>query len=86
LYEYRCVIVSEHDGDTLGANVDLGFGVWRMDQDFRLNRINAPEATGEQKPLGQASLAVLAKLLPVGAEAVVKTTKDKTGQVRPDVG
>jgi micrococcal nuclease len=77
LYEYVCVIVSEHDGDTLRADVDLGFGVWLHEQDFRLNRINAPEVTGIQKPLGQASLAVLAGMLPAGAQVTVRTTKDK---------
>ena len=77
MYEYDCVIVNEHDGDTLRADVDLGFGVWLHEQDFRLNRINAPEITGVQKPLGQASLAALAKMLSVGAQVTVKTTKDK---------
>ena len=77
MYEYDCVIVNEHDGDTLRADVDLGFSVWLHEQDFRLNRINAPEITGVQKPLGQASLAALAKMLSVGAQVTVKTTKDK---------
>lgn len=77
MYEYACKIVSEHDGDTLRADVDLGFGFWRLGQDFRLNRINAPEITGVQKPLGQKSQVALSGYLAIGQTYVVKTTKDK---------
>lgn len=77
MYEYQATIVSEHDGDTLRADVDLGFGIWIHDQDFRLNRINAPEITGEQKPMGERSLLYLRGVLPAGRVVTVKTTKDK---------
>lgn len=77
MYEYRSTIVSEHDGDTLRADVDLGFGVYLNNYDFRLNRINAPEVTGEQKPLGTAALVALQGLLPVGRTVIVRTSKDK---------
>lgn len=77
MYEYRATITAEHDADTLRADVDLGFGVWLHDQAFRLNRINAPEVTGVQKPLGEKARDALKALLPLGSVITVKTTKDK---------
>lgn len=77
MYEYEATIVSEHDGDTLRADIDLGFGIWIKEQDFRLNRINTPEITGEQKPLGEKSLLALQGYLPLGKIVIVRTTKDK---------
>jgi endonuclease YncB( thermonuclease family) len=74
----------------LPAKLDLGFNlVWRRekgegyrlwftDRPFRLNRINAPEVTGEQKPLGLKSKEYVNKSLPIGAEIWVRTVKDKT--------
>ena len=36
-------VVSVYDGDTITADVDLGYGVWLHKQKFRLLDINAPE-------------------------------------------
>lgn len=76
MYEYQATIVSEHDGDTLHADVDLGFGIWIRNQDFRLNRINTPELYTDAG--GPAAKEALTKLLPLGVTVLVKTLKDKT--------
>jgi micrococcal nuclease len=70
--------------------IDLGFNfvlrvepdgihhrLWLTKQPFRLNRINAPEVTGVEKPLGQASKAFVNKHLTVGRIVSVRTVKDK---------
>ena len=43
MYEYNVIIISVYDGDTVTADVDLGFGVWLRKQKFRLIGINTPE-------------------------------------------
>lgn len=42
MFEYRAAILRVHDGDTIAAEVDLGFDV-RMRMSLRLYGINAPE-------------------------------------------
>lgn len=51
LYTYRAEIVRVIDGDTVVANVDLGFDVWLRDMRLRLAGIDAPErnTTGAEK-------------------------------------
>ena len=46
LYEYRIRVVSVYDGDTLRADIDLGFFTWRMNEQFRLYGVNTPELRG----------------------------------------
>ncbi len=72
-YKYRAEVVRVVDGDTVDAEVDLGFDV-RLSARFRLLGINAPEKNTDA---GKKSLARLAELLPVGSSVVVQTTKDK---------
>lgn len=43
LYTYRAEIVRVVDGDTVVANVDLGFNIWRHDEHLRLVGIDTPE-------------------------------------------
>lgn len=43
MYSYNAEIIDVKDGDTIVANVDLGFGVWLKKQTFRLAGINSPE-------------------------------------------
>lgn len=72
-YKYRAEIVRVVDGDTVDAEVDLGFDV-RLSARFRMQGINAPEKNTQD---GKKSLARLTELLPVGSQVVVQTTKDK---------
>lgn len=43
LYTYRGEIVRVIDGDTVVADIDLGFNVWLRDEHLRLVGIDAPE-------------------------------------------
>ena len=72
-YKYRAEVVRVVDGDTVDAEVDLGFDV-RLSARFRMQGINAPEKNTQD---GKKSLARLAELLPVGSQVVIQTTKDK---------
>lgn len=72
-YKYRAEVVRVVDGDTVDAEVDLGFHV-KLFARFRLLGINAPEKNTQD---GMKSLARLAELLPVGSQVVIQTTKDR---------
>lgn len=43
LYGYKATIVRVIDGDTVVANIDLGFDVWKHDERLRLAGIEAPK-------------------------------------------
>jgi endonuclease YncB( thermonuclease family) len=43
LYFYKAEVRDVHDGDTVTADIDLGFSTWLHDQKLRLYGINAPE-------------------------------------------
>lgn len=43
MYEYGIKINRVIDGDTVVADVDLGFGVWLKDKHIRLYGVNTPE-------------------------------------------
>jgi micrococcal nuclease len=74
MYEYQAVIVSVHDGDTVRADVDLGFSLtWRA-MDLRLYGINAPELS---TPAGApARDALIGQVL--GKRLTIRTVKDRT--------
>jgi micrococcal nuclease len=42
-YRYAATVVNVHDGDTVRADVDLGFGIWKRAASFRLLGLNAIE-------------------------------------------
>jgi micrococcal nuclease len=44
LYHYRAVITDVYDGDTVTADVDLGFSVWIRGERLRLARIMRPRS------------------------------------------
>jgi micrococcal nuclease len=43
LYTYRAEIMRVIDGDTVVADIDLGFNVWLRDERLRLSGIDTPE-------------------------------------------
>jgi len=43
MYEYRALITKVYDGDTLTAEVDLGFKMWAKKIKLRLIGIDTPE-------------------------------------------
>lgn len=81
MYEYEAVIPPIrnrvhpiHDGDTVRLDVDLGFGVWKRWERFRLLAIQAPELGS---PGGNASRAWLRDLLPIGTVLRITTHEDE---------
>jgi endonuclease YncB( thermonuclease family) len=76
LYNYKAKVVSVYDGDTCAVDIDLGLRTWIHSEKVRLFRINAPEVTGEQKPVGIAARDFLRSLID-GKEIHLQTIKDK---------
>jgi micrococcal nuclease len=69
-YVYKAEVTAVHDGDTITADVDLGFDVWMRNQSIRLFGINAPELKLKTAkvdialdPVGIASRDALVNLL-----------------------
>ena len=79
MYEYRAIVVSVYDGDTITVDIDLGFGVWKRGEKVRLLGINSPEVRGESRERGiVARDALRAK---IGDSAVtLRTKRDKQGK------
>lgn len=75
MYEYRAKVIDVYDGDTLTAQVDLGFHA-TMTIKVRLLGINAPEVRGETKPEGLKSKQFLSDLV-LNKSVVIFTRKDK---------
>jgi len=79
VYEYRAYVRKVYDGDTITADVDLGFDVILKAQKIRLTRINAPEVRGEKRSLGIKSRDALREK--IGNKWIkIKTEKDKKGK------
>ena len=79
LYTYNAKITSVYDGDTVTADVDLGFHIWAAGEKLRLHRINAPEVRGAERPQGLISRDWLREKL-VGKDVLIRTIKDKKGK------
>lgn len=73
MYEYTARVLRVVDGDTVWAEVDLGFDVRRRDS-FRLYGINAPELG---TPEGVRAKNWLLARLPVDTAVRITTMKDK---------
>jgi micrococcal nuclease len=54
MYEYKALIISVYDGDTVTALVDLGFFV-KKEAKLRLYGIDTPEIRGEEREKGLIS-------------------------------
>lgn len=76
MYTYNATIREIYDGDTLRADIDLGFDIVMTNQSFRLYGINAPEVTGEERSRGLVSRDKLREML-VGKTVKIQTIKDK---------
>jgi len=63
MYRYRCRLVRVIDGDTVVADVDLGFDVWLTGQKLRLYGINTPESRTRDKEEKKRGLAAKARLV-----------------------
>ena len=75
-YTYNAVITDVYDGDTVTANVDLGFSTWKHGEKLRLHGINAPEMRGDEKPQGTLSRDWLRSAI-LNSGVIIQTIKDK---------
>ena len=62
MYEYRCKVVKVIDGDTVDVDIDLGFGIWQIDERVRIMGIDTPESRTRDKIEKKFGLAAKAKL------------------------
>jgi endonuclease YncB( thermonuclease family) len=79
VYEYAGTIRRVIDGDTVEVAISLGFFTYRV-ENVRLFGINAPEihsADEIERGWAAKSRDALAAILPVGANVVLRTHKDK---------
>ena len=73
MYEYKARVERIVDGDTIVLSCDLGFGIWRKSEPYRLLRINAPELHFKS---GKAAKQFLIETLAVkGMDCHVTTEK-----------
>lgn len=83
MYQYKATIVRVIDGDTVVADVDLGFNTWRRGEHLRVYGINTPEVRHkdlEHKARGIAAKKRVEELLPVGRVVTINTAKDRSGK------
>jgi len=78
MYTYKAKIIKVYDGDTVTAQIDLGFNM-TFTEPLRILRIDAPEVRGEEKEAGKFSRDRLRELV-LGKEVTIKTRKDKKGK------
>ena len=78
-YQYRAVITEVYDGDTVTADIDLGFDIWRRNEKLRLWGIDAPEVRGQEREAGLKVRDDLRERL-IGREVTICTIKDRTGK------
>jgi micrococcal nuclease len=76
LYHYKAFVTSVYDGDTCTVDIDLGLSAWIRGEKLRLNRINAPELIGKDKPEGIKSRDFLKSKIN-GKEITIETIKDR---------
>jgi micrococcal nuclease len=79
LYHYRAIVRSVYDGDTCTVDLDLGLHTWVNGEKIRLNRINAPELRGEERPQGLVSRDFLIEQIQ-GKDIIIQTIQDKKGK------
>lgn len=75
MYTYNANIISVYDGDTVRADIDLGFGIHTHNVDLRLYGINTPELRGDTKELGIAARDVL-RVMIFKRDVIMTTRKD----------
>jgi len=80
MWTYRCKLRKVVDGDTVDVDIDLGFGIWQMNERVRIMGIDTPESRTRnkiEKKFGLAAKARLKSLL--GPKPILQTTISKKG-------
>jgi len=80
LYFYNGTVVSIYDGDTIRADVDLGFSMSIKNMKLRLSGIDTPELRGDERPQGLLAKQFVVDRIPVGSKIQIMTEKDRTGK------
>jgi micrococcal nuclease len=80
LYHYRAVATSIYDGDSVTADIDLGFGTWIKKQKLRLFGINTPEIRGEERGAGLEARTFVVAKLDLGKPFTIQSYTDKKGK------
>lgn len=81
MYTYKAKLIKVIEGDTIDAQIDLGFGVY-MQQRVKLFGITTPDSRSKdikEKELGYASKQRITELL--GKQFLVTTIMNKRGKV-----
>ena len=78
-YTYTAQIIRVIDGDTVEADIDLGFHTWRRGIDLRLARVDAPEPKTDTREAGLAATEWLRKRVE-GKWLIIRTIADRKGQ------
>ena len=63
LYHYRAMIKEVIDGNSVAADIDLGFSIWKHGEKFGLARVDAPEPSGATQAAGEAARDFLKNLI-----------------------
>ena len=79
IYYYKAKIVKVYDGDTVTADIHLGFHIHLENQVLRLAKIDTPELRGEERESGLKSRDYLSSLI-LNKYVIIKTNKDTTGK------
>ena len=64
------------DGDTVDCDIDLGFGIWYIDQRIRLSGLDTPECRTRdlmEKRFGLMAKNKMLDMLPIGSTCVLRT-------------
>lgn len=78
-FTYGAEVTDVYDGDTITANIDLGFHTWIHGEKLRLFGIDAPEMRGDEKPEGTKSRDWLRSVI-LDKAILIETVKDKKGK------
>jgi len=81
MWTYRTKLKRVVDGDTVDVDIDLGFGIWQMNERVRIMGIDTPESRTRDKIEKKFGLAAKAKLKSLlGPTPVLQTTISKKGE------
>lgn len=83
MYEYKAKITKVIDGDTIRADIDLGFDIILYKQTIRLYGVDAPESRTrdlEEKYYGNLAKDFLKRYIKNNNIVILKTKLDKKGK------
>jgi micrococcal nuclease len=80
MYEYKCKVIEVIDGNTVDANIDLGFNV-TIRQRIKLYGVHAPNPISNNETERENALLAKVKLAEIiGKEFICQTLMNKRGK------